>query len=327
MIIEALIKRKISVSILSTEGATTPIDTVELITTSGIFEKPCQDQPRTSQATHIKNSVVHNQWQWVQAHEGRYDFMINLGYDVLPLSLTEHLKTPLYHIISMQSLNDELDWWIKHLHHKAPNRLAFHSKNQAQTYQINDAANIIYNGFHKAKYRSWESPDHCIGWASRIAPEKGLEDALAVAQSLNIPLKVWGQPCHENYYRSILSNDNSLLIKWQGFLEHQEFRQHLGNCKVMLATPKWDEALGHVVIESILSGVPVCAYARGGITEIIQNDLNGYLVKPNDIHSLADRTKQALNLNRKLCRDSLDTQFGFEHYCQRLYNFLGISPT
>ena len=65
-----------------------------------------------------------------------------------------------------------------------------------------------------------------------------------------------------------------------GFLSTNKLQKELGKCRVLLNTPKWNEAFGNVVVEA-LACVPVIAYKRGGPSEIIQHGQTGYLAEPD----------------------------------------------
>ena len=54
------------------------------------------------------------------------------------------------------------------------------------------------------------------------------------------------------------------------FLPTEQLQRELGQCAVMLNTPKWNEAFGNVVVEAMACGVPVVAYQRGGPAELIE---------------------------------------------------------
>lgn len=75
-----------------------------------------------------------------------------------------------------------------------PARLAFHTGAQAADFCLGGAPRLVGNGFDLSRYhppRS-EQVETALGWAGRISPEKGLEDAARVAARLGWPLRVWG---------------------------------------------------------------------------------------------------------------------------------------
>jgi glycosyltransferase involved in cell wall biosynthesis len=63
----------------------------------------------------------------------------------------------------------------------------------------------------------------------------------------------------------------------------------------------WDEPYGLVVAEALACGVPVAAFARGAIPEILDATC-GVLATPDDVSSLASAALSALKLNRSACR-------------------------
>ena len=48
------------------------------------------------------------------------------------------------------------------------------------------------------------------------------------------------------------------------------------------------------ILEAMGAGVPVVATAVGGVTELIQDGITGYLVRPGDAEALAQRITFAL---------------------------------
>jgi glycosyltransferase involved in cell wall biosynthesis len=55
----------------------------------------------------------------------------------------------------------------------------------------------------------------------------------------------------------------------------------------MLIHPSFEDGMGVVVIEACACGIPVIASRVGGIADIVQDGLSGYLVKPGDSINLA----------------------------------------
>lgn len=70
--------------------------------------------------------------------------------------------------------------------------------------------------------------------------------------------------------------------------------------------PSLQEALGNVAIESLSCGTPVVAFNVGGIKDIIEHKVNGYLAKPYDVDDFANGIKWILdnpNYN-ELCQNA-----------------------
>lgn len=50
-----------------------------------------------------------------------------------------------------------------------------------------------------------------------------------------------------------------------------------------------------VVLEAMANSLPVVAYAHGGVTEMVQDDVNGKLVQPNNVHKLSLVIEELIN--------------------------------
>jgi len=68
----------------------------------------------------------------------------------------------------------------------------------------------------------------------------------------------------------------------------------------MLCLSSRYEGLGLVLLESLVSGVPVSATRSGAIPEIIKNNKNGYLVKYGDTNNFSKRINDTLKLSTKV---------------------------
>ena len=161
-------------------------------------------------------------------------------------------------------------------------------------------------------YRSTISnakPDNCLGWVGRIAPEKGLEDAVAVAEITGIPLKILGKIQDEEYWQQICQKYPNAPIKYLGFLPTEQLQKELGKCKAMLVTPRWVEAFGNVVIEAFACGVPVIAYRRGGPSEIVKDGKTGFLVEPDSVIGLVEAIKNIDEIDRVACHQEAEREY------------------
>jgi len=69
----------------------------------------------------------------------------------------------------------------------------------------------------------------------------------------------------------------------------------------LLLHPSVSEGLPRAILEAMSIGLPVIASEVGGIPEVIENGVNGFLIAQGDIKSLAEKTKELLS-NPALCK-------------------------
>jgi len=162
---------------------------------------------------------------------------------------------------------------------------------------------VILNGIDLTKFAFREQPDAdaYLVWYGRIVPEKGLHLAMAAAKRIGLPLKIAGPILDEDYYRSAIAPGLGADAEHVGHLRHGDLAQLVGGARAFLCTPLWDEPYGLVVAEALACGVPVAAFARGAIPEILDASC-GVLATPDDVASLAEAGLAALALDRRDCR-------------------------
>ena len=73
-----------------------------------------------------------------------------------------------------------------------------------------------------------------------------------------------------------------------------------------------DEPFGLVAAEAQAAGTPVVAFARGGLTEIIDDTVTGFLVEPGNVAEAVAAVRSVARLDRRRCRqhavDDLDLE-------------------
>ena len=181
---------------------------------------------------------------------------------------------------------------------------------------------IVGNGFDIENYLFNDNENGPLGWAGRIAPEKGLEDAVEVANVLGEKLLVWGLIEDKEYASKIENSYTKEIIEWRGFLPTNKFQEQLGGCRALINTPKWNEAYGNVIVEAMACGVPVIAYDLGGPGELIEDGFNGFLVKPDDIEGLIKATKSISEIKRKNCREWFEKKASNKVFAERVNNWI-----
>ncbi len=261
------------------------------------------------------NSVLANLWERARVLQKDYDLILNFAYDWLPFYLTPFFRTPVAHLVSMCTLDDSMDRIITQIAKNHPHALAFHTQVQAESFGFSDVRSIG-NALDLDLYNFCDQPQNHLAWAGRISPEKGLEDAIAAAESTGTELRVYGILQDLDYWESL--KQKFFGIRYQGFLDTEALQQELRQSKALLMTPRWIEAFGNVVIEALACGVPVVSYRRGGPAEIIDDGITRFLVEPDNIDDLVHAIKQIHKIDRQACRDCAENEYSLEAYGDRL---------
>jgi glycosyltransferase involved in cell wall biosynthesis len=172
----------------------------------------------------------------------------------------------------------------------------------------------VYHGLPKNLYRSYARPraDY-LAFVGRICPEKGIEDAIAIARRTGIPLKIGAKidRADRAYFEARVARElDDPLIEYLGEVNDAEKNELLGNALAMLFPICWPEPFGLVMIEAAACGTPVIAYPCGSVPEIVEDGTTGFLVHNVDqaVHAVA----RAGMFDRELIRRRFEQRFTVE---------------
>jgi glycosyltransferase involved in cell wall biosynthesis len=160
------------------------------------------------------------------------------------------------------------------------------------------SAKVVYNGVEEIPFttRSFTKPWR-IGLIGRIAPMKGQADFLrAAAQIPGARFVICGSPmfCPESYVHEVQRLAQGLPVDFIGWQD--DVGSILENLDVLAVPSTPAEATTRVILEAFSAGVPVVAYAVGGIPEIIRDGENGFLVPERTPEALAEKILSITNL-------------------------------
>lgn len=289
----------------------------------GALQAPMQMSDRAAPIASPRGSVLEAMWDFAAAQQGRFDAVINMAYDALPFERAPSLRIPVAHWVSMGSLSDAMDRLIAGAARARTGAVAVHSRAQADTFgPLGAQLRVLGNGIDLSQYDFCPHHDGVLGFAGRIAPEKGLEDALFIAARAGKPLKVWGLMQDEPYWRRACALHPEAQVSYEGFLPTGAFQRGLGRCQALLMTPRWVEAFGNVAAEALACGVPVVAYARGGPAEITVDGLTGFVVAPDDVEAAAAAVGRLGAIDRAACRRRAEAEYSTTALARRAQAWL-----
>ncbi|BEV35928.1 glycosyltransferase [Synechococcus sp. M16CYN] len=323
-LVQGLILQNHRVTLISAMGSQLPsrCSAADLVEVDGVDQPSWQHANSKSSVIIPRNGLLPALWKAALEHGERADAVINCGYDWLPLWLTPYVRPRLFHLISMGNVAMVMREAIEALACSHPGRLAFHTHRQAADFCLPGAAKVVGNGFDLSNYNMQTKTNGPLGWAGRIAPEKGLEDAAAAAAALGEPLLVWGFKEDRDYADFVEASVPAGTLVWRGFCSTQEMQEELGRCRALISTPKWNEAYGNVVVEALACGVPVIAYDRGGPGELIKSGETGWLVPADDVAALTSALNRIDEIDRMDCRAWVESHATHEVFSARVYDWI-----
>ena len=303
-LMQGLADRGHRLTLIAADGSCLPAgcEAVDLVTLPGADQPSWQHAAEDAPVVIPRSGLLPSMLAEALKRAPAADAVLNFGYDWLPLWTTPWVSVPLFHLISMGDVAAVMRDAIESLARWDQRRLAFHTRRQAADFQLPSPARVVGNGFDLGCYELRLATDGPLGWAGRIAPEKGLEDAAAAAAALGERLLVWGLREDPSYAEAVEAGVPAGTIEWRGFLPTHELQRDLGRCRALINTPKWNEAYGNVVVEALACGVPVVAYDRGGPGELIRSGETGWLVPPDDRQALVDALDRVGQIDRRCCR-------------------------
>jgi UDP-glucose:tetrahydrobiopterin glucosyltransferase len=321
-LVQCLTNRGHRVDVIAPTGSTPLGDT--LYEVPGTCQTPAQTIAEPAPDIHLPwDGVLTNMWQLAQKLQYQYDVLVNFAYDWLPLYLTPFFNRPIAHWISMSCLSPLMDQMVSDVAMSFPGTVAVNTAASAKTFRASDHLLALGKGIDLSLYSFVPRPaTQSLAWVGRISPEKGLADAVAATAALNIPLKIAGVVQDQAYWQDILQQYPRAPLEYLGFLPTGALQAILGQCKGLLMTPHWEEAFGNVTIEAMACGVPVIAYRKGGLQDIIAHGRTGYLVEPGDVKGLMSAIAQLDAIDRYQCRAQVVSNYSLESWGDRMEAWL-----
>ena len=186
------------------------------------------------------------------------------------------------------------------------------SEHQASTHPDVDWAAVVHNGLDLSSlaWRREGGQDLCF--VGRVAPEKGVIDAIEVAaragRHLRIAAKVGPLPEEQDYFENVFKPAmRGRDVEFLGELSDEERGQLVSESWASLVTGVWPEPFGLVVIESLAAGTPVLGRRVGALPEIIREGVDGFF--GDDPEHLAFFVERVGALDRKAIRESVVDRF------------------
>jgi len=162
-----------------------------------------------------------------------------------------------------------------------------------------------------------------VGYSGRLSHEKGVDTLLGAARKFPfLSVRIAGDgPLYSELKRGSPEN-----VSFVGWLDAGQLNEFYRKARFVVVPSKWFEVCPIVILEAMANGLPVIASKIGGLPEIVENGVTGFLFEPGNAKDLADKMKllwEDINLCRRMgeaARERAMREYRDEVYYKRLTN-------
>jgi glycosyltransferase involved in cell wall biosynthesis len=133
-----------------------------------------------------------------------------------------------------------------------------------------------------------------FGFLGVLSPVKGVE-VLAAAWTRLQPKRAkliiagTGDPSYVQRLKTLMPSD----VEFRGWVVAEQFLPELD---YLIVPSIWQEPFGRIIVEAFACGVPVLGSRTGGIQELINADITGFLFENGSVYELEKTIRQAIEL-------------------------------
>lgn len=145
----------------------------------------------------------------------------------------------------------------------------------------------IYNGIDFDCFNSCRKIKNKVNhvcFIGRLTEQKGISylmELILYENKLksNIKFSIYGTGHLDVYIEDFISKYKLDNVELKG---HTENIQDVFYSSDLLIAPSVDEGLPYTLVEAINSGLPIISTRVGGVPEIVENEVNGFIIEPGD---------------------------------------------
>lgn len=326
-LISQLKKRNHEISILGTKDS--KIDGVKVIPIieKGFFElAENYENPFYAQTAYLTKLA-----KKAQELSKDFDIIHNHGQpEFINLLVEKNLSCPMVTTVHAQ-MTKEMDEALSLFPESHLVCISQASKKMAQKTEIK---NVIYNGIDTNIYKYQEKKEDYLLWIGRISKAKndkgdfldpkGVRWAIKLAQLVGANLKISGNVEDREFYEKDIKPYLNKKIQFIGDISFEqpltkkEVASLMQKAKAFLMTINWEEPFGLVMAEAQSCGTPVIGFNRGSVSELVRDEITGFVVDPKKgLEGLKEAYSKLNKIKPIDCKKNVDDNFTLEKMTER----------
>jgi glycosyltransferase involved in cell wall biosynthesis len=190
---------------------------------------------------------------------------------------------------------------------------------------------VVYNGVAGPPMPLWRGGGLRIGCIGRIAPEKGQMEFVEAAREILRELpdacfvihgaSLFGDTSYEARVRKAAAN---LPLEFAGWTS--DVYGALATTDLLLVPSAGHEATTRVILEAYAAGVPVIAFRSGGIPEVVEHGVTGFLA--GSVKEMAHMVREAMRAEvSRAARCHWEQRFTQQRYHREVFEAIEMALT
>ena len=188
------------------------------------------------------------------------------------------------------------------------------SANQRRWFPEANWVGTVHHGLDLGHAPFEASAGKYLAFVGRVAPEKGVADAIALARTTGLRLrmaaKIYEQRERDHFAAVVAPAIEDGVVEFLGEVGSSERDELFAGALATIMLGAWPEPFGLVAIESMATGTPVIGRRAGALPEIIEEGRTGFLV--DDVEEGRLALERVAMLDRTEVRKRVLTRFSAE---------------
>ena len=256
------------------------------------YEEDKDIDPKVWESLHIANVFQ-------SAHE--FDIIHN-NFDFLPLTYSGLVDTPV--LTTIHGFSSEKVLPVYEKYNESTYYVSISNSDRSSNLNYIDT---IYHGIDLTQFTYRDIPEDYLLFFGRLHKDKGPKEAIEIAKRSNKKLIMAGIIQDEGYFKDEIGPHLNGDITYIGSVGPKERDRLLGGAQALLHPIYFEEPFGLSVVEAMACGTPVIAYNKGSMPELIEDEINGFLV--DDIDGALLALEKLSSIDRKRCREIVEKKF------------------
>jgi len=165
-------------------------------------------------------------------------------------------------------------------------------------------------------------------FTGRLTEHKGVDYLIRAARKIEAEIVILGDGPERKYLESLIVKNKLSNVHMLGYFSQrlEKINDFYLRADVYVAPSVWSESLGLVILEAMVNKTPVVVSRKGGVTTIVKDGYNGFLVRPRSPALITEKVNLLLKdekLANKMGENAYKTvtkRFNWDRISTKFYN-------